>query len=269
MKDNQTLFYNYLWNGGPDKIKRSIIIQNYDRGGLRMMDADSCINSLKLAWLRRMLFTPNKYFTTTSRRYPILYDCIKFGSQYLTERKLRNIIFFWSDILSSFIDMVKPKNMNEIMSISLSCNKTIKVGSNTVFYKTWSDNGIICLGDIFSMNDQILSYEAFRLKYNFQTIFLEFYGLINSVRQYINRFNFQEILGMPATRVQQLAISCILRNKKGCNKAFCKVFVENKMPHIPFPTLGRDMNLDDNFNWKTILSLPFNIKQDTNLMVSV
>ena len=111
-----------------------------------MVDVDSLINSLKLTWLRRMLITPNKYFTTISRRYPILYDCIKFGSQYL-----RNSNVFWRDILStykSFIDMVKPKNMNEIMSTSLWCNKNIKVGGNTVLYKTWSDNGMMCLGDL-------------------------------------------------------------------------------------------------------------------------
>ena len=63
--------------------------------------------------------------------------------------------------------MVKPKNMNEIMSTPLWCKK-IKVGDNTVLYKIWSDNGIMFLSDIFSMNGQILSYEEFRLKYNFQ-----------------------------------------------------------------------------------------------------
>ena len=48
IKDIQNLFYNYLWNGGPDKIKRSVVIQNYDRGDrdLRMIDVDSFINSL-------------------------------------------------------------------------------------------------------------------------------------------------------------------------------------------------------------------------------
>ena len=46
-----------------------------------------------------------------------------------------------------------------------------------MFYKTWSDHGIMCLGDIFSMNGQILSYEECRLKCNFQINFVEFYGL--------------------------------------------------------------------------------------------
>ena len=130
-----------------------------------------------------------------------------------------------------------------------------------MLYKTWSDNGIMCLSDILSMNGQILSYEEFRLKYNFQTNFLEFFGLIYSVRQYIN---FQETLRMTAIPVQPLAISYLLRNKKGC-RGICKIFVENKVPHISFPKWARDLNLDDNFNWQTVLSLSFNIEQDTNL----
>ena len=63
-----------------------------------------------------------------------------------------------------------------------------------MFYKTWSDSGIMCLGDVVSMNGQILSYEEFRLKYNFQTNFLEVCGSINNIRQYINSFNLQETL---------------------------------------------------------------------------
>ena len=129
--------------------------------------------------------------------------------------------------------------MNEIMSTPLWCNKNIKVGGNTVFYKTWSDNAIMGIGDLFSMNGQILSYEEFRLKYNFQTNnFLEFYGVINSVRHYIKSFNFQEILAMTATTVQSLAISYILRNKKWC-RGISIFFVENQIPHIYLRKMGK------------------------------
>ena len=41
--------------------------------------------------------------------------------------------------------------MNELMSTPLWYNKNIKVGDNTVLYKTCSDNGIMCFGDIFIM----------------------------------------------------------------------------------------------------------------------
>ena len=100
VKEIQTLFYNYLWNRGPDKIKRSLVIQNYDNGGLRKIDLDSFISSLRLTWFRRMLTTPNKYFTNILNRYPIILECFKYGSQFITERKLTNINNnFWKDIL--------------------------------------------------------------------------------------------------------------------------------------------------------------------------
>ena len=74
---------------------------------------------------------------------------------------------------------------------------------------------------------------------------------------------------MNATPVQLLEISYMLRNRKRCRE-FCNSFVENKMPHISSLKWGRNLNLDDNFNWKTILSLPFNIEEDTKFkMVSV
>ena len=85
------MFYDYRWNKGPDKIKRSLVIQNYENGGLKMIDLGSFISSLRLTWSRRMLTTPKKYFTNTLDRYPIILECLKYGSQFITERKMHNI----------------------------------------------------------------------------------------------------------------------------------------------------------------------------------
>ena len=145
-----------------------------------------------------MLTTPNKYFTNTLDRYPIILECLKYGSQFITERKMHNIDNnFWKDILTTFktfIDLVKPTNFNELMSIRLWGNKNIKVGGTSVFYKTWIDNGIMVIRDLTKTNGQLLSYEEFRRKYALQTNFLEFHGLIGSVRDYINVFNFHDII---------------------------------------------------------------------------
>ena len=53
----QKMFYGYLWNKGPDKIKRTIAIQNYENGGLRMIEVATFMKSLKLTLLRRILLT--------------------------------------------------------------------------------------------------------------------------------------------------------------------------------------------------------------------
>ena len=268
IQEIQTLFYDYLWNKGPDKIKRSLVIQNYENGGLKMIDLGSFICSLRLTWFRRMLTTPNKYFTNTLDRYPIILECLKYGSQFITERKMYNIDNnFWKDIVTTFktfIDLVKPTNFNELMSITLWGNKNIKVGGTSVFYKTWIDNGIMVIRDLTKTNGQLLSYEEFRRKYALQTNFLEFHGLIGSVRDYINVFNFHDILELGDFPVQPLPITYILKDKKGCRN-ICKLYLDNKMPTITFEKWGTELNLGPNFCWKRILTLPFALVKDTNL----
>ena len=43
----QRMFYENLWNKGPDKIKRTVVVQNYKDGGLRMINVDIFIKIIK------------------------------------------------------------------------------------------------------------------------------------------------------------------------------------------------------------------------------
>ena len=51
------LFYKFLWNSGPDRIKRSVIIKDLQAGGLRMININLFIKALKLLWLRTVIKT--------------------------------------------------------------------------------------------------------------------------------------------------------------------------------------------------------------------
>ena len=50
-----TLFYQFLWNGKGDKIKRKIMINDYCEGGLKMIDFVSFNKSLKTTWIKKIL----------------------------------------------------------------------------------------------------------------------------------------------------------------------------------------------------------------------
>ena len=52
--------YSFLWNGKPDKVKRSSLIQTYDKGGLKMIDIDKFIQAQKITWIKRILDPNNK-----------------------------------------------------------------------------------------------------------------------------------------------------------------------------------------------------------------
>ena len=46
--------YNFLWNGKPEKIKRDILTGDYEKG-LKMIDINIFIKSLKVSWLKRII----------------------------------------------------------------------------------------------------------------------------------------------------------------------------------------------------------------------
>jgi hypothetical protein len=47
LNDIEKIFYKFLWNGKKDKIKRSIIINEYEEGGLKMPNIQSFYKALK------------------------------------------------------------------------------------------------------------------------------------------------------------------------------------------------------------------------------
>ena len=57
-----TLFFKVLWEGKGDKIKRDIMISEYEDGRLKMIDIRLFTQALKLSWVKKYLDKGNKFF---------------------------------------------------------------------------------------------------------------------------------------------------------------------------------------------------------------
>ena len=51
--------YSFIWDGKPDKIKRITLIQNYEKGGIKMINIEKFIMSLKVTWIKKILDSYN------------------------------------------------------------------------------------------------------------------------------------------------------------------------------------------------------------------
>ena len=47
--------YDFLWDSKPAKIKREILTMDYEKGGLKMIDLETFIKSLKICWIITMI----------------------------------------------------------------------------------------------------------------------------------------------------------------------------------------------------------------------
>ena len=83
----QNMFYKYLWSGGPDKIKRDIVTQPVNKGGLKMVDLEKFICSLKVTWIRRLLRQNSKCLYIFNTNFPHVTDCFKFGTSFIVNKR--------------------------------------------------------------------------------------------------------------------------------------------------------------------------------------
>ena len=49
------LFHKFIWNGGNDRVKRDILCNDYDHGGLRMFDPLLFFQAQKSIWVKQLL----------------------------------------------------------------------------------------------------------------------------------------------------------------------------------------------------------------------
>jgi hypothetical protein len=54
-KEIEKKCFKFIWNGKPDKVKRILIINSYERGGLQMIDIKSYFISLRATWVSRLV----------------------------------------------------------------------------------------------------------------------------------------------------------------------------------------------------------------------
>ena len=61
--------FNFIWKNKEDKIKRTVVYQDLEKGGLRMTDVDIMFKALGLAWIPRLLNAGDKNWCSLPNHY--------------------------------------------------------------------------------------------------------------------------------------------------------------------------------------------------------
>ena len=61
--------FNFIWKKKKDKIKRTVLYQDLEEGGLRMTDVDLMFKALRLAWIPRLLNAGDKNWCSVPNHY--------------------------------------------------------------------------------------------------------------------------------------------------------------------------------------------------------
>ena len=123
----------------------------YESGGLKMIDLDNFINSLKMCWIKRMIEAENdailnKIYINSLSSFggKLLFECniSKDDICKITQNRfLSDVLLSWCRCKSNVIQSYR----HEI----LWNNSNIKADVNTIMFSNWFHNGIKVFKDIY------------------------------------------------------------------------------------------------------------------------
>ena len=187
VKRIEKLMYEFIWEGKPEKIKRYILTKRYENGGLKMIDLETFIKSLKITWIKRFMGSDangilNKIYMEKIHPFggKFLFEC-NYSENDVdvfagTNKFLKDVLTSWASLNS------KPVILSYRDEI-LWNNSNIRAGGCTIIYKNWYQKGIKYFKDIYDdITKTIRPYDRLKDLYHLpDTDFLKYLALIESI----------------------------------------------------------------------------------------
>jgi hypothetical protein len=181
----ESLMYDFLWDGKPERIKRNTVIRDISEGGLKMIDIRAMIDALKISWI-------SKFYENDSKKWKVVPNLLgnklsikEFATCSYTKKMIPSTLpVFYRECLESLskCKAFNPHNIDDILNEGLWLNKSITVGGKPLFYKNWYDKGIKIIGDIGDHKGELLQPDVIETKYGLSlTNFLEYYSLRQAI----------------------------------------------------------------------------------------
>lgn len=256
----QSKLYRFIWKNKPDRVSRTLIVQSYENGGLQMTEINSFIKSLKLIWIRRAMSVESTWVSLLHSIIPNFSKIFNFGASYVRRIAEQCDNIFWKEVLynlESFC-MLTSYEYEELASMPIWYNPEINIGGKPVFNDIWFRNGVHIVADLLEGNE-LISYENFCNRFQFNPSFLLFYGLCQSIRT--KWPNLMPLKNRPhICKPFHILASC-----KCGTKPVYSIFI-NSLHKKPHNELKWEVDIPDLCqNWKIINNDIFKLTQDVRL----
>jgi len=190
-----SVIYKFIWSGKPDKISRSSLIGDYEKGGLKMVHVPSIIKGLKIAWIKRLMDSNNKGNWKCLYNYHmqhvggnLFWEC----NSKQNENSIKCIKNdFIAEVIKAWCTVVYEETPCYFGDHIIWNNSAIRIDNKTVYKKIWYEKGIKYISDLLENDNKYYSFVNFKNKYNISCNFLEYYSLIyaipNSMKRSVKR----------------------------------------------------------------------------------
>ena len=195
----EKISFEFVW-GGKDRIKRKILYQNYEFGGLSMSNFKIFIKTQRVLWLKRLLYGEHN----SGWKLYFDYCCNLVGGRFIflcdydiAKMELKDLPPFYVEILEAWQDMGDCRNFeNDKLNPILFNNRRICLRNKMVFDNELFQKGVIQVFDILDGTNMkpLTHFWSLGLKSRgLMKIYDLYRTLLNEMKDGINFNNFMKV----------------------------------------------------------------------------
>ena len=249
IKKINKIFYNYIW-GARDKIKRRIIVNKIEDGGLNMVDIESQFFAVKAGWISRIINNPE---TAWSKLFLLILSTIGKLDMLLrmTFRSrchmacLAQVPEFYQDVIGSYALCNKPDVITSKALLYKQIvwgNSNLMVKKECLYCKSFIASGILFVKDVLMPNGHIdpLLYNRLRDKrFYFSTM-----SKIITALKPLRDIRFENIIIIPLNDPQPIT------SKSSVRELYHKLLAQKVLK--PKTTLKWENEFHKSIDWKKV-----------------
>ena len=161
MKEADSIFYHFIWNG-KDEVKRNAIISEVENGGLNMLHAEHIIRTKRVICLQKVLKdyeSPWKMFLGELLK-PIGGKFLLHCNFEVSKLNISLPAFYRQGLVAwSELNAREPSSVHEIVNQIIWNNKFLCVDKKSVYRRDIADQGFCEIWDLFSVDNVQLNHE--------------------------------------------------------------------------------------------------------------
>ena len=147
-------FYSFVWRYTRDKISRKVLMNDLNKGGMKMLDLKSFCAAAKAVWCQRLYTSKDETWTILPKTYMEhceinLIMCMNIDKESLLPVKIPQ---FYKEAILSWHScgggLKSPQSEAEIRKQIIWGNKLIQAKGKTLFYKNWHKSNINFIDDL-------------------------------------------------------------------------------------------------------------------------
>ena len=163
------LLYNFRWDGRGDKIKRSVMLNEYKEGGLKMLDIQSFNYALTSKWVKKYLDDNNQ------AKWKLFFDfffLLLTGNLKQADVAGLNLQdSFTKEVIEIWLNPTYDGNPTHFGNKPIWYNSLIRIANRPIFYSDWACVGVNQAKDLLDQKFDFLKYKNFKTHYKVNTTF--------------------------------------------------------------------------------------------------